>query len=260
MNDAQHIETLEFETDEGLGSKARIGLIVLQTDQTVEHELSGLLRGEGVALYHARIPNDTEVTPETLRRMEQDLPAVAGLLPENFVFDAIGYGCTSGATMIGEERVAQILREVHPAAKTSNPLSACKAALAALGLQRIALITPYAPEVTSEMQDNLQAAGIEINAVATFDQSDDFVVARITSAAIREAILTIGARDDCDAVFVSCTSLRALPVIAEAEAQLGKPVLSSNQVLGWHLARLAGLTADRPDAGQLFKTQLVTHS
>ncbi|MAO27525.1 Asp/Glu racemase [Roseovarius sp.] len=260
MNDAQHIETLGFATDEGLGSNARIGLIVLQTDQTMEHELSGLLHDEGVALYHARIPNDTEVTPETLRRMEQDLPTAAALLPGNFGFDAIGYGCTSGTTMIGEERVSEILRATHPTARTSNPLSACKAALAALRVRRIALITPYAPDVTREMQDNLQAAGIEINAVATFDQGDDFVVARITSAAIRDAILTIGARDDCDAVFVSCTSLRALPVIAETEAQLGKPVLSSNQVLGWHLARLAGLTADRPEAGQLFKTQLVAHS
>lgn len=62
------IETLDFETDAGLGQKARIGLIVLQTDQTIEHEFARLIPGEGTALYHARIPNAMEVPPETLRQ------------------------------------------------------------------------------------------------------------------------------------------------------------------------------------------------
>ena len=31
----QSIQTLPFETDTGLGARARIGLIVLQTDQTL---------------------------------------------------------------------------------------------------------------------------------------------------------------------------------------------------------------------------------
>jgi maleate isomerase len=64
--------------------------------------------------------------------------------------------------------------------------------------------------------------------------------------------LQIGARDDCDGVFVSCTSLRALQVIAKAEAQLGKPVVSSNQALAWHLMRLAGMNDSPLEAGQLF--------
>ena len=33
-----HIETLDFTTDDGLGARARLGLVVLQTDQTIEHE------------------------------------------------------------------------------------------------------------------------------------------------------------------------------------------------------------------------------
>jgi maleate isomerase len=135
-------ETLDFSTDDGLGQRARIGLIVLQTDQTIEHEFATMLRGDGVALYHARIPNAMEVTPETLRQMAVELPRIAALLPPSIGFDAIGYACTSGATMIGEERVDQIIRRVHPEAKTSNPITACKAAFGALGLKRIALVTP----------------------------------------------------------------------------------------------------------------------
>ena len=247
------MEQMDFQTDAGLGQVARIGLICLQTDQTIEHEMATLLQGDGIARYHARIPNAMEVTPDTLRQMQRDLPRAASLLPAQFGFDAIGYGCTSGATMIGEDRVADIIREIHLNAQVSNPITACKAALVALNIDRIALLTPYAPDVTSEMQANLRAAGIAINAVASFNQSDDFTVARITSASILDAVKAIGARDDCDAVFVSCTSLRALPVIAQAEAYLGKPVIASNQALGWHLAQLANLTHSPANSGQLFQ-------
>ncbi|MCE8536556.1 aspartate/glutamate racemase family protein [Ruegeria pomeroyi] len=246
------IETLAFETDAGLGQQARIGLIVLQTDQTIEHEFARLFRGEGVALYHARIPNAMEVSPETLRQMQADLPRTAELLPPSFGFDAIGYACTSGATMIGEACVDEMIRAVHPGARTSNPLTACKAALSALGLRRIALLTPYPPEVTLEMQANLRTAGFETVAVASFNQSDDFTVARISAQSILDAVATIGARDEVEGVFVSCTSLRALDVIAEAEARIGKPVIASNQVLAWHLMRLAGLDGVPEGAGRLF--------
>ena len=256
MNLAPDIQALQFTSDGGLGSVARIGLIVLQSDQTLEHELSGVLRRPGVALYHARIPNEMEVSGDTLRKMEADLPTAAALLPASFELDAIGYCCTSGATMIGEARVDVILRSVHPAAKTTNPLTACKAALSALKLKRIALITPYAVEVTEGMRDNLAAAGFQVNAVGSFNQSDDFKVARISSQSILEAIKEIGRRADCDGVFVSCTSLRVMEILAEAEKAICKPVLSSNQVTAWHLARLAGIGDSIAGAGMLFHTQM----
>lgn len=251
------VETLDFVTDQGLGTRARLGLIVLQTDQTIEHEFAQVLGANAdVALYAARIPNAMDVTPDTLRQMALDLPHAAGLLPNSFGFDVIGYACTSGATMIGETRVDALIRGVHPEVKTSNPLSASKAAMAALGLKRIALVTPYAVDVTLEMQANLRAAGFDTTAVASFAQSDDFTVARISADSILSAVLHIGARSDCDGVFVSCTSLRAMQVIAQAEAQIGKPVLSSNQALAWHMMRLAGLDDAPQTAGQLFQTGL----
>ena len=262
MTDISHnkgpdIHTLPFQTDKGIGTTARLGMIILQSDQTLEHEAASLIHGADctseIGLYHTRIPNEMEVTEDTLEDMAAALPQSASLLPPSFGFDAIGYGCTSGATIIGEARVDRLIRSIHPQAKTTNPITACKAALRALDITSLALITPYAISVTKSMQDNLQADGFNVKAVATFNQSDDFTVARITSHSLYEAVMTIGARDDCEAVFISCTSLRALPILAKAEAELGKPVLSSNQVFIWHLMRLAGLTSCPVNAGQLFQ-------
>ena len=254
------IHILPFGTDDGIGTVARLGLVVLQSDQTVEQEAAQIIHHNGVdgtiGLYHSRIPNETEITPNSLNQMAKALPQSAALLPREFDFDVIGYGCTSGATIIGENEVDTLIKTVHPNALTTNPITACKAALSACQVHKIALVTPYAVAVTKAMQDNLTQAGFAITKVASFNQSDDFTVARITAAAIYDAVLEIGAQPDTEAVFISCTSLRALPIIAKAEAVLGKPVLSSNQVFIWHMMRLAGMTDRRADFGQLFDKQL----
>ncbi|TQV79764.1 maleate cis-trans isomerase family protein [Denitrobaculum tricleocarpae] len=255
---------LTFETDAGIGYRAKLGLIVLETDQTIEPELRDLLGLEGVALYHSRIPSDREVTPETLARMEANLPAASRLLPAAAALDVVGYGCTSGTTIIGEEKVAQAVRAGLEAnggkraggTAVTNPLTAVKAALRALEAVRIGFITPYLPDVTDAMRRHLEQQGIVIMQMASFNQSEEEVVARITPASIRDAILSVGRGEDCDAVFVSCTNLRVLPVIAEAEAELGKAVISSNLALAWHMLRLAGIADSPPGRGRLFETTM----
>ena len=229
---------------------------MLSSDQTLELEFCTLLDFEGVALYHARIPNEMEITEGTLAQMEAALPVTASLLPASFNFDVIGYGCTSGTTVIGEDRVEKAIRTAHPGILVTNPLTACKAALKALELKRIAFLTPYEPAITKVMRDNLMEEGFQNPVTSYFYESDDFVVGRITSNSILESIKKIGVGDDCDGVFVSCTNLRAASVIEAAEESLGKPVTSSNHALAWHLLRLAGINDTPSNLGRLFHQNL----
>ena len=76
-------------------------------------------------------------------------------------------------------------------------------------------------------------------------------MARIDPASIRAAALSVGA--GADAVFLSCTNLRTLDIIEDLETDLGKPVLSSNQVLAWHMAKLAGISDGCSGPGRLFQ-------
>src|SRR5262249_3561413 len=65
---------LPFATDQGLGARARIGLIVLATDNTMESEWRAILGTlPGVAYYESRLPNSPNITPETLAEMEKDI-------------------------------------------------------------------------------------------------------------------------------------------------------------------------------------------
>jgi maleate isomerase len=252
------IQRFPFSMDKGAGWRARIGLLVLESDQTMEDEFKHLVSLPSIAVYHARLANSAVVTPETLQNMEAEIPVAAKLLPEYLALDAIGYGCTSGATVIGEARVAEIIDDVHPNIPSSNPLSAAKAALKALGIKRLGLVTPYSPDVTVAMQSKFNAAGIAVVFVGSFFEESDEFVGRISETSILDAVLSVGTRDEVDGVFVSCTSLRAAGIIPKAEQILNKPVTASNHALAWHLLRLAGIDDASTDKGRLFSLPLGT--
>ncbi len=241
---------LDFERDSGARGDTAFGLVVLQTDETVEPELRGVFGGYG--LYHTRIPNEPEVTPETLARMEADLPRVTGLLPS---VDVIGYGCTSASTVIGSERVTAAIRQAQPSVAVTNPIDATIAACAHLGVKRLAFVTPYVAEVSAAMQAKLEAAGLTITAFGSFEQIEDAVVARISERSTLAAIGQVAAQAEADAVFASCTNLRGFGIIEQAEAATGIPVMTSNLALGWHMLRLAGITTAGRGPGRLFSSQ-----
>lgn len=249
---AQTVRRFDFTTDKGAGYRARIGLLVLESDQTMESEFRVLTNLPGVAVYHARLANDVTVTPDSLARMAQELPKAAALLPDYLGLKSIGYGCTSASTIIGEKRVAEIIGRSHKDVPATNPLTAAKAALSALGVKKPALLTPYSPDVTEAMQAKLEEAGFEVTVVGSFYEQSDLVVGRIDPKSILKAAVSVGRIDACDGVFISCTSLRTAGIIEQAEQVLGKPVTASNHALAWHLLRLAGLD-DRPkNLGRLF--------
>ncbi len=225
---------------------ASLGLIVLETDETLENEARRAIPPEA-SLHHTRIYSAPIVTPDTLAAMEADLPQAATTFPGHVKYDAIAFCCTSGATVIGQEKVASAIRSAHPEAKTTDPITAVMAALTALGARRIGLLTPYTLDVSAAMQALLEANGFQIAAFGAFEEAEEAKVARISEASTLAAILEVGA-GEVDAVFASCTNLNTFGVIEAAEEALGTPVISSNSALIWHLCCLAGLRAKAPGA------------
>lgn len=243
---------LDFDTDNGIGTRATLGVVVLETDETLEPEFARMTNLEGVALYHSRIPMVSEITPQTLARMETDLPASVRLLPPSLKFDVIGFGCTSASTVIGSDNVARAIHTVFPNARITDPLAAIIAAIKNLGARQLGFITPYVPTVSKRMLTRLEQEGFEIAAFGSFEEGDDRVVARITEEAILAAAIRVASTKNCDAIVISCTNLRCLSIIPEIEARTGLPVISSNQALAWHMLRLAGIEDRQPAFGQLF--------
>jgi maleate isomerase len=241
---------MDYETDAGVGGGCRLGLIVLSTDETLEYEARQVLGTRAVNLLHARIPAQADVTPEDLATMAGEMTGTAARLPTGL--RAVAYGCTSGATVIGPERVQALVQEAQPDVPVTNPMSSVIAGLNVLGARRIALVTPYVPQVSAPMRGYLAERGIEVVSEVSFGQSDDWTVARISEASTRAAMLEAGRAEGVEAVFASCTNLRTFGVIGAVEAELGLPVISSNQALMWHLLSLGDVDARGWGPGRLF--------
>lgn len=240
--------------DGGISARARLGLIVLATDYTIEWEWRRIMAPlDGIGLYHSRIMNSSQITPETLKAMEGDIAATTGLLLPGSPFDVIGYGCTSASMIIGEERVTELVHQAHPDAKVTTPVTAARAALKALGVKRIALLTPYIQTINDRMRAYFEERDIPVPVMGSYNIQDDSEVARLSPQSVKAAALELGRESSVDGVFVACTSVRLVNVVEELEQELGKPVTSSNHALAWHTLRLGGIEDPLPGLGRLFR-------
>lgn len=228
----------------------QIGLVVLQSDESLEPDFRRLLP-RGAELLVSRVPSGDEVTPESLAEMEAHLTGAAALFPRSARFAAVGYGCSSGTAQIGAAEVARRMAAGCVMEAVTEPVSALVAACHALGIARLALLSPYMATVSERLREVLATEGIATPIFGSFEVAEEARVARIDGASIRVASEALLAEGGAEALFLSCTNLRALDVIPELEARLGLPVLSSNLVLAWHLMMLAGVPAPADAPGRL---------
>ncbi len=236
--------------------RALIGLITLATDPVIEEEMRRYLPVPGIGIYGNRIPMAKRVDLSTLGAMADGITEAAALIMPNDDLDVVAYGCTSGAMTIGPDRVAELVRLAKPGAAVTNPITAGLTGLKALGAKRLAVITPYIDEINEPLAAFITDQGFEIVACASFKQETDPEICRVTPASIRAGALDVGAAADADALFISCTGMRASTIIDQLERDLGKPVVASNQALAWHALRLAGLNDRIEGFGSLLTAPL----
>lgn len=215
-----------------------IGLIVLQSDETIEPEFRRIFADHPSPLYVTRIPSAATVTHETLSAMEDDLAAAADLLPKTRPYPVVGYGCTSASSVIGSDRIEEMVRRTCNAAVVTNPLRAATACARSLGIDRLALVSPYIEEVNEPLRAAFLKNGVTMSSFASFGESEEAKVVRISRDSVYEAAVKLGRDPSVEGVFLSCTNLRTLDVIPAIEAEIRKPVLSSNQSLAWHMGQL----------------------
>ena len=241
--------SFDFTTDPAVPA---MGLIVLQSDETIEQDFRRIF-GAGPLIYVTRVPTATQVTRDTLQQMAETLPAAASLFAEPTEFSVVGYGCTSGTAQIGADNIARLVREGCTTPEVTQPVSGLLAACATLNIKRLGFLSPYVEDVSAHLVNVLEANAVACPVFGSFDEACETVVAHISSQSTYDAAVTLAAKGGIDALFLSCTNLRTLDIIEKLEAETGLPVLSSNQVLAWHMAQLSGKDLTDLPFGTLFK-------
>ncbi len=151
----------------------------------------------------------------------------------------MAYACTSGSFVNGVSGARHVSKMME-AASDAQGVSTSEAlleALAYLGTSRVVIITPYVPQLTARLGEFLREAGHSVVSEAGLGLEGGIwkVPYHTTSELIRRADVP-----EADVIFISCTNLPTYDLIAPLESELGKPVLSANQVTAWASLRRVG--------------------
>ncbi|HEX2942206.1 MAG TPA: hypothetical protein VHO91_14250 [Rhodopila sp.] len=214
------------------GDRLRVGFIVPSGNVVVEPQIRAMLPA-GVGALFTRLALRGSSEPE-LRRMTEGVEAAAGLLADARV-DRIAFHCTAVTTFAPETGPAIRERITTatgiPGLVTSDALAA---AFGALNLRRIVLLTPYIAPVHRREIAFVEGLGVEVirDTALGIDTNED--MARLTPDALVDWALA-NQDDRADGYFLSCTALRSAELIAPLEARLCRPVVTSNQMMVWHV-------------------------
>ncbi len=222
----------EFGWGDGPGEQVGIG-IVCPFDMALDRELWRWMP-DGVSLHFTRTgfidaPVDVDMCKDLNNHAEiaAAVRAISAVRPS-----AYAYACASGSFVYGVSGAVELSNCMLGAGaqRAVTTSEALLRALDALGISRIAVATPYTNALTGLLCDFLAQAGRSVVAQAGLGRDHDIwtIPYSVTADLIRGAD-----HPDADAIFVSCTNLWTYDVLGALEAELGKPVLSANQVTAW---------------------------
>ena len=238
------------EFDSGRYYRANLGFIVLSGDLACEHDLFNMTP-EGVGISFTRLKTDDYTTNETLAAHVNQLAEAASRIQPDIKPDVISYCCTSGSIVIGEEEVKRQIAIGAPYTKPMSLVTGVVSALNAVQAKKIVIGTPYLDEINAREEEFFLSKGFEILRMEGLNLETGIEFGKVTPDFWNKFSLEIDC-EDADAVFLSCTGIRSLDIIEKVEAQINKPVITSNQAQMWSALRLAGINDNLKGFGQLF--------
>ncbi|MFD1538379.1 maleate cis-trans isomerase family protein [Nonomuraea guangzhouensis] len=220
--------------------------VIVPYDMALDREL-WRWTPDDVALFFTRTPfSPMPVTVEMAEHVS-DSAAVSRCTRDLITVSpaVYAYGCTSGSFVRGvrgERQLVEAMRAAGaPAAVTTS--GALLAALKQLAAVRVAIATPYDPDVTERLGLFLREAGVDVVGSSHLGLSAD--IWKVPYARTAELVAQAD-HAEADAIVISCTNLPTYDVIAPLEARLGKPVISANQATMWAALRAIGRRATGP--------------
>ncbi len=235
-----------------------IGTITPSGNTVVERITLGIVRElPAVSAHFSRTPVFGSSDPSPERYASEGLLAAARLLA-HAAPDVLLWNGSKGAG-IGFEHdralVASITAETGIRATTS--ILGLAELLAARGIQRLGIVTPYSAASQKKTLDCLAAEGYDCVADACAGLSDNLSYASVPPERIAAMAREVAAAKP-QAIVCLCTNFSAAVVAAPLEAELGLPVYDSTALGVWHALRLAGVdTAPAaPLWGSLFSQAL----
>ena len=244
--------------------RARLGVLVPFTNVNLEADLA-MLCPPGVTIHATRlggydldeIPDETQMAGLGASDMTPELRLLAGTKP-----DVMIYGCTSATLAHGPEFDRNLTAQVSE--QYGVPLVTAAGALVhslqTIGAKRLAFSSPYVKSLNAQAIGFLQKSGFEVVSQSAVDgRLDNFAQGRLTPDDVCELARQADS-EYADALVLSCTDMRAAEVVETLEAELGKPVITSNQALLYCALLHTDVDVTEVRCGHLFTRRGDPHS
>ncbi|MFE9807973.1 decarboxylase [Streptomyces sp. NPDC005548] len=175
--------------------------------------------------------------------------------------EAVVWACTSGSFVRGwqgaHEQVRGLARSAGlPASSTSFAFAH---AVQEIGAHRVAIGATYPEDVAALFAAFLKEAGTEVVAVS----ASGVVTAAEVGTWEYGQVLALARevdRPDAEAILLPDTALHTVSHIPDLEKELGKPVLTANQVSVWEALRLTDRRVNAPRLGTLFTREPIVQA
>ncbi len=227
--------------------RVRLGMLTPSSNTVLEPVTAAMLRGLPEVTAHFGRFRVTEISlrDRALGQFDNSTVLEAARLLADARVDVIAWnGTSSGWLGFGADEAlcAAITAETGIPATTS--VLALNEVMRATGVRGFGLVTPYLHEVQERILANYAAAGLPCVAERHLNDPGNFSFAEVTEERIAAMVREVAAaKPDCISTF--CTNLRAAPLVAGLEAELGVPVYDTIAVVVWKSLRMAGVDAGR---------------
>jgi maleate isomerase len=231
----------------------RIGLLVPSSNSVQEPDFCGALP-KGTTLHVARLSLSSVEAESTLRVVEE-IESESRKLADADV-DVIVLAATAPSSRNGIGYDQELIRRISAASgkPATTASTALIAALRALAARQIVLAAPWSAAV-----NRTTAAFIEANGFAVLAEEALGLVRNIEIGLLDpQTAYELGRRVDrpeADAVMLACGNWSTFDIIERLERDLGKPVLTTNQVSLWHALKILD-GAPLPGLGALLREHL----
>lgn len=220
----------------------RLGVLTPSSNTALEPLTSALAAALPGASAHFSRFRVTEIALDAAALGQFDdskILAAAELLADAKV-DVIGWSGTA-AGWLGFDRDRQLVERIRERTGivATTAVLALNELLALKKVRRLALVSPYTPDVQERIVANYRAAGIEVVAERHLGIRVNHDFAGVTPHALRELMDDV-ARAQPQAVATYCTNLRAAQLAADFERTRGIPLLDTVSTTVWGMVRAAG--------------------
>ena len=243
---------------DGSGWRARLGVLT-HDDSTISESELWTMAPPGVSFHTSRI-----LFADLATYAEPPGPEHATDLLARLPLQAIIYAWTVGSYLLGTSGEEELVRRVGNHSNGIPVLMSAPAATAgfrALEAERIALV--HGPFFTDDFDQKgvayFQERGFDVVHVSHLQPPVEVPHPNTGSVARPDEIyewVRGHVPSSAEAVFIGGNAVRAIGVIAALEEDLGRPVLTANQVSLWYALRMAGAEVRLDNYGQLFAKPL----